>query len=94
MLTRVIPWLDINTYIDYGFRNIHEKSSTGNFTFILESSHSPPYRKETDPNSGLRARKEYSLTKTGHKVLAILRDQIRELHREVVLNEEEKKGRI
>ncbi|MBI2520729.1 MAG: helix-turn-helix transcriptional regulator [Bdellovibrio sp.] len=48
---------------------------------------------KTDPDGGPRARKEYSLTKTGHKVLAILRDQIRKLYREVVLNKEEKKGR-
>ncbi len=35
-------------------------------------------------NSSGHARKEYRLTKDGAKVLAFLRDQVKELHREVV----------
>jgi DNA-binding PadR family transcriptional regulator len=39
----------------------------------------------TDPRGGLRARKEYSLTGNGRELLSILRNQIEELYREVVL---------
>jgi DNA-binding PadR family transcriptional regulator len=42
-----------------------------------------------DPNGGPRARKEYTLTRDGQSVLALLRRQVEELHREVVLGEEE-----
>jgi len=42
-----------------------------------------------DPEGGRRARKEYSLTKKGKEVLAVLRAQVEELYREVVLGEEE-----
>jgi len=45
---------------------------------------------KTDPGSGLRARKEYSLTKIGREVLALLKKQVDELYREVVLGEDEK----
>jgi PadR family transcriptional regulator PadR len=45
---------------------------------------------KTDPSAGPRARKEYSLTQSGKKVLALLRKQVEELHREVVLGEDEK----
>jgi DNA-binding PadR family transcriptional regulator len=34
---------------------------------------------------GLRARKDYRLTKEGQKVLGLIREQIKELHEEVVL---------
>lgn len=44
---------------------------------------------KVDPNAGPRARKEYSLTKKGKQVLALLREQVEELYREVVLGEEE-----
>ena len=46
-------------------------------------------RCKVDPDGGLRARKEYSLTKKGKEVLAVLRAQVEELYREVVLGEEE-----
>ena len=46
-----------------------------------------------DPNGGARARKEYSLTKKGRQVLEFLRKQVAELHREVVLGEEEEVDR-
>jgi DNA-binding PadR family transcriptional regulator len=46
-------------------------------------------RCKVDPEGGLRARKEYSLTRKGKEVLALLRRQVEELHREVVLGEEE-----
>jgi DNA-binding PadR family transcriptional regulator len=42
-----------------------------------------------DPDGGLRARREYLLTKKGRKVLALLRKQVEELYRELVLGEEE-----
>jgi DNA-binding PadR family transcriptional regulator len=44
---------------------------------------------KVDPNAGPRARKEYSLTRRGKQVLAVLREQVEELYREVVLGEEE-----
>jgi len=46
-------------------------------------------RCKVDPDGGLRARKEYSLTKKGQEVLAFIRHQVEELYREVVLGEEE-----
>ncbi len=39
----------------------------------------------TDPRGGLRARKEYSLTREGRQVLALLRNHVKELYRVVVL---------
>ena len=42
-----------------------------------------------DPAGGARARREYALTGRGRRVLALLRRQVEELHREVVLGEEE-----
>lgn len=50
-------------------------------------------RCKVDPDGGLRARKEYSLTKKGQQVLALLRHQVEELHREVVLGEREEENR-
>ena len=44
---------------------------------------------KVDGKGGLRARKEYTLTKKGRAVLALVKEQIEELHREVVLGEEE-----
>ena len=41
-------------------------------------------RGQADPNGGRRARRDYRLTRTGEKVLALVREQILELHREVV----------
>ena len=43
---------------------------------------------KVDPEGGPRARKEYSLTRQGKGVLTLLRDQVAELHRKVVLGEE------
>ncbi len=43
-------------------------------------------------NAGSRARKEYSLTKKGRAVLAVLREQVEELYREVVLGEDEQEA--
>jgi PadR family transcriptional regulator, regulatory protein PadR len=45
------------------------------------------YRK--DPGRGLKDRKEYSLTRSGREALAILKEQVEELYREVVLGEED-----
>ncbi|MGE0453237.1 MAG: PadR family transcriptional regulator [Vicinamibacteria bacterium] len=46
-------------------------------------------RSRSDPNGGLRARRGYSLTRKGRSVLALLRRQVEELYREVVLGEGE-----
>jgi len=46
-------------------------------------------RSKVDPGGGLRARREHSLTKKGGQVLALLRKQVEELHREFVLGEGE-----
>lgn len=40
---------------------------------------------EVDPMGGARARREYSLSKKGKEVLAMLRAQVQELYDEVVL---------
>jgi len=45
-----------------------------------------------DPRGGLRARKEYSLTQSGLEVLALLRKQVEELHREVFLEKDEQES--
>lgn len=42
---------------------------------------------KVDPNGGRRARKDYLLTAEGRKVLQTIREQIKQLHREVVLDE-------
>src|SRR3989304_6578219 len=42
-------------------------------------------RCRVDPEGGPRARTEYSLTRKGLQVLAVLRSQVEEVHREVVL---------
>jgi PadR family transcriptional regulator, regulatory protein PadR len=46
-------------------------------------------RCKVDPGAGPRARKEYTLTAKGRSILALLRHQVEELYREVVLGEEE-----
>ncbi len=46
-------------------------------------------RCKVDPSGGSRARKEYSLTRKGRQVLALLRQKVAELHLEVVLDKEE-----
>ena len=40
---------------------------------------------KSDPSAGRRARKNYRLTREGQKVLAHIREKIKELHEEVVL---------
>jgi PadR family transcriptional regulator PadR len=45
----------------------------------------------SDPDGGPRARKDYRLTSNGRKVLARIREQITELHREVVTGADPKK---
>lgn len=49
-------------------------------------------RSEQDAEGGLRARKDYTLTAAGKGVLAELRHQVEELHREVVLGEEDEES--
>ena len=39
-----------------------------------------------DPNGGKRARRDYRLTKEGRKMLSVIREQLEELHGEVVKN--------
>ena len=41
------------------------------------------------PGGGPRARREYTLTKKGHEVLSLVRQQLQRLHREVALGEKE-----
>jgi PadR family transcriptional regulator, regulatory protein PadR len=50
-------------------------------------------RSKSDPGGGLRARKEYTLTQDGRAVLKLLRGQVEELYREVVLGEDEDSAR-
>jgi len=42
-------------------------------------------RCKADPRGGRRARKDYRLTSHGRKVLALIREQLKELYQEVVL---------
>jgi DNA-binding PadR family transcriptional regulator len=42
-----------------------------------------------DPKGGARARRDYVLTNKGKKVLELIRSQVEELYREVVLDENE-----
>lgn len=44
---------------------------------------------KADPDGGKRARKDYRLTSEGRKVLRIVREQIKELYGEVVLEAQE-----
>lgn len=46
-------------------------------------------RSRVGPGGGPRAPKKYTLTRTGRSVLALLREQIEELYREVVVGEED-----
>jgi len=48
---------------------------------------------KVDADAGPRARKEYSLTKKGKEVLEVLRAQVEELYREVVLGEDAEDAR-
>jgi DNA-binding PadR family transcriptional regulator len=43
---------------------------------------------KVDPEGGRRARKDYRLTSKGKKILALIREQIMELYKEVVLEAE------
>jgi DNA-binding PadR family transcriptional regulator len=45
------------------------------------------------PNVGANSRKEYRLTNEGEKVLALIREQVKELHREVVEGKPDRHGR-
>jgi DNA-binding PadR family transcriptional regulator len=47
----------------------------------------------SDPNGGKRARKDYRLTPRGRKVLEVVRENIKELHEEVVEGAQVKKNR-
>lgn len=46
---------------------------------------------KTDTRKGKRARKDYRLTNEGRKVLALVKDQVLELYRELVSETERKK---
>jgi len=45
---------------------------------------------KSDSGKGIRARKDYRLTPKGRKVLRLIREQIKELYREVILESGEK----
>ncbi len=47
---------------------------------------------KVDPRGGLRARKEYSLTRKGSEVLRLLRTNVGELYREVILGEDDRES--
>jgi DNA-binding PadR family transcriptional regulator len=55
------------------------------YPLLARMEHRGWLRCKVDPRGGPRARKEYVLTRKGREVLAFLRLQIEELHREVVL---------
>jgi PadR family transcriptional regulator len=42
-------------------------------------------KSKTDPQRGKRARKDYRLTPAGRKVLDVVRGQVQELYREIVI---------
>jgi DNA-binding PadR family transcriptional regulator len=46
-----------------------------------------------DPSAGRRARKDYRLTRQGAKVLDLIREQVEELHREIVRASRHRQGR-
>ncbi|HEV2327940.1 MAG TPA: PadR family transcriptional regulator [Verrucomicrobiae bacterium] len=48
---------------------------------------------KSDRRQGKRARKDYRLTAEGRKVLKLIREKVKELHEEVVLEAEHKKGK-
>ena len=45
------------------------------------------------PQGGHRARKDYRLTREGQKVLEVIKERLKELHREVVLERDGKAAR-
>jgi PadR family transcriptional regulator, regulatory protein PadR len=49
---------------------------------------------KTEPNGGRRARRDYRLTATGQEVLAVIRVQLDELHREAVLDNRRNSGSV
>ena len=48
---------------------------------------------KTDPAGGRRARKDYRLTLQGRKILALIREQLKELYEEVVLEAEQERSK-
>lgn len=51
-------------------------------------------RCDVEAGGGLRARRDYRLTTAGRKVLAMIREQIRELYEEVILKTDRKKSSL
>jgi len=51
-------------------------------------------RCKVDADGGRRARKDYRLTSQGRKVLALIREQLKELYEEVVLESGHKEPKI
>jgi PadR family transcriptional regulator PadR len=49
-------------------------------------------KSEVPTDGGPRARKDYRLTSEGRKVLAMIREQLKELYREVVSETDDKKS--
>jgi DNA-binding PadR family transcriptional regulator len=68
---------------------LHERGyhiSPGTLYPLLQRMERPGWLKsKSDPQRGKRARKDYRLTSARRKVLALVREQVRELYREVVL---------
>lgn len=48
-------------------------------------------RCKTDPDGGRRARKDYRLTPQGRKILSLIREQLEELYKEVILETKHEK---
>jgi DNA-binding PadR family transcriptional regulator len=65
--------------------------SPGTLYPLLKRMEANGWLKSTTANSGVHARKEYTLTREGAKILAFLRTQVEELHHEVIEEREHRK---
>jgi DNA-binding PadR family transcriptional regulator len=69
-------------------RHGHEVSPGTLYPLLARMERRGWLRGRRDPEGGSRARREYSLTPMGRRVLAGLRRDVEELHREVVRRDE------
>jgi PadR family transcriptional regulator PadR len=69
-------------------RHGHEVSPGTLYPLLARMEQRGWLRGRRDPGGGPRARKEYALTAQGRRVLALLRREVEELHREVVRRED------
>jgi len=61
------------------------------YPLLRRMEHHGWLRCEYDPDQGPKARRNYYLTKEGRKVLETVREQVKEMYREVVLERGKKK---